>query len=132
MNGTRFTREECALLALSVGVKRSAYRAPAGQRTLSGMRSEAVTGGSKPRTVARAGTTGYARAYRRAFDWQPKGRLGSGVWYRARRRYAPTTQFRQWSVQRPSASMIQYEASIGQTEAALLFPERLVEALKIR
>jgi hypothetical protein len=76
MNGTRLTREECALLASSVGVKRSAYRAPAGQRTLTGMRSEAITSGSKPRSVARAGTRGYARAYRRAFDWQPRGRFG--------------------------------------------------------
>jgi hypothetical protein len=31
--------------------------------------------GSKPRTAAKAGTTGCARAFRRAFDWQQRCRL---------------------------------------------------------
>jgi hypothetical protein len=35
--------------------------------------------GSKPRTAAKAETMGYARAFRRAVDSQPRGRSDSGV-----------------------------------------------------
>jgi hypothetical protein len=31
--------------------------------------------GSRPHTVAKAETKGYARAFRRAFDWQQRCRL---------------------------------------------------------
>ena len=49
------------------------------EQTLSRNRPKALTSGNKPRTAAKAETMGYARASRRAFDWQPRGRLGSEV-----------------------------------------------------
>jgi hypothetical protein len=50
--------------------------------------------GSRPHIVAKAETTGYMRAFRRACDWQPRGRLGSAVGYRALQRCAQGTRFR--------------------------------------
>jgi hypothetical protein len=35
--------------------------------------------GNKPHTVARAETKGYARAFHRAFDSQPRGHFGSAA-----------------------------------------------------
>jgi hypothetical protein len=51
--------------------------------------------GSRPHTVARAGTMGFARAFRRAVDSQPRGRSGSAVWCPALRRCAQGARFRQ-------------------------------------
>ncbi len=45
------------------------------QRALVGLPEAQV--GSKPHTAAKVETKGYARAYRRACDSQPRGRLGS-------------------------------------------------------
>jgi hypothetical protein len=42
--------------------------------------------GSKPRTAATTETKGYARAFRRAFDSQPRGRSGSGKFPESPRR----------------------------------------------
>ena len=95
MSGTRSTREACVRHASSGGLRPNAFHAPAGQHTLIGMRSDALTNGSKPRTAARAETTGYAPASRHSFDSQPRGRSGLAVWHPAPRRYAPATRFRQ-------------------------------------
>lgn len=57
--------------------------------------------GSKPRTAATTGTTGYARAYRRACDSQPQGRSDSAVSCPALRRCALTARFQRWSAQFP-------------------------------
>jgi hypothetical protein len=61
--------------------------------------------GNRRHTAARAETTGYARACRRAFDSQPRGRSGSAVWCPARRRCALIARFRKWSARRPSVSI---------------------------
>jgi hypothetical protein len=76
MSGIRSTQEECARLASISGLRHNASRAPAGRPTQNGMCSNAFTGGSKPHTAAKVETTGYARACRRAFDSQPRGRSG--------------------------------------------------------
>ena len=55
--------------------------------------------GNRAHTVAKAETTGYARAFRRACDWQQRCRSSSSVGYRALRKRAPETRFRQWPVQ---------------------------------
>jgi hypothetical protein len=80
----------------SVGVRRLSLRcclAPEAQ------------GGNRVHTAAEAETTGYARATRRAFDSQPRGRSHSAVSCPARRRCALATRFRQWSVQHPSLTI---------------------------
>jgi hypothetical protein len=59
-----------------------------------GKTSNALSG-SKPHSAAKAETTGYARACRRAFDSQPRGRSQSAVWCPARRRRALDARFRQ-------------------------------------
>jgi hypothetical protein len=94
MNGTRLIREECAPPASTSGLRLSAFLVAAGRRTQNGMCSNAFTNGNKPRTAAKGETTGYERACRRAFDWQPRSRLGSAVGYRALRRCAQGTRFR--------------------------------------
>ncbi len=100
-NGTRSILEACAPRAHTNGLRHSASRALAGRHTQNGMCSNAFTSGSKPHTAAKAETTGFARACRRAFDSQPRGRSRSAVWCLARRRCALATRFRKWSVQRP-------------------------------
>jgi len=70
-----------------------------------GMHSDALTSGSKRRTAAKAETRGCARASRRAFDSQPRGRSHSAVWRPARRRCALATRCRQSSVRRPSVTI---------------------------
>src|SRR5580693_3924642 len=69
------------------------------QFRLVGMRE--TQGGNRRHTAARAETTGYGRASRRAVDWQPPDRSGSAVGCRALRRCALATRFRQWSARRP-------------------------------
>jgi hypothetical protein len=49
-------------------LKLSASRAPAGQHTLIGMYSNALTSDSKPHTTAKAETMGCGLAFHRAFD----------------------------------------------------------------
>ena len=61
--------------------------------------------GNECRTAARAETKGYARAYRRAFDSQPRDHSGSAVGCPARRKCALAARFQQWSVQRPSVTI---------------------------
>ena len=61
--------------------------------------------GSKLRTAAKFETTGCGLAFHHAFDWQSRGRLGLEVWCLARRRSAPATRSREWSVQRPSVKI---------------------------
>jgi hypothetical protein len=100
-NGTRSILEACAPRAYTNGLRHSASRALAGRHTQNGMCSNAFTSGSKPHTAAKAETTGFARACRRAFDSQPRGRSRSAVCCLARRRCALATRFRKWSVQRP-------------------------------
>src|SRR5580704_17584694 len=58
--------------------------------------------GSKSRTAAKAGTTDYARAGRRACDSPPKCRWRSAAGYPGPHTRAPATRSRKWSVQRPS------------------------------
>jgi hypothetical protein len=95
MSGIRSIREECALPVFTSGLQRSAaFLVAGGRRIRSGTRSNALTSGSKAHTVAKAETTGYARACRRAFDSQPRGRSGSAVWCPARRRCAQGIRFR--------------------------------------
>ena len=60
-----------------------------------------LASGSKPRTAARDGTMGCARADRRAADLQPRGRLHPEVWCLALRRCAQGTRFRQCAARRP-------------------------------
>jgi hypothetical protein len=55
---------------------------------------------------------GYARANRRAFDSQPRGRWVSAVWYPALRRCAPAIRFQQCSVQRPSVTISNMSVAI--------------------
>jgi hypothetical protein len=100
-NGTRSILEACAPRAYTNGLRHSASRALAGRHTQNGTCSNTFTSGSKPHTAAKAETTGFARACRRAFDSQPRGRSRSAVWCLARRRCALATRFRKWSVQRP-------------------------------
>ena len=83
----------------------------------SGGQPNVLTNGNKRRTAAKAETKGSARAYRRACDSQPIGRLGSAVWCPARPRCAPATQFQQYSAQRPFRLNHPAEAASGQTEA---------------
>lgn len=64
--------------------------------------NNALPSGNKPHTAAKAETTDYAPAGRRAFDSRPRCRLRPAVWYPAPRRRAPATRSRKWSVQRPS------------------------------
>jgi hypothetical protein len=80
-NGTRSILEACAPRAYTNGLRHSASRALAGRHTQNGMCSNALTSGSKRHTCVKAETTGFARACRRAFDSQPRGRLAqrSGV-----------------------------------------------------
>jgi hypothetical protein len=91
MNGTRSTLAGYARRASINGVRRSASSVAAGRRTRIGTRNELLIPrsgtssesearlrlhlGSKPRTAATAETTGYARGFRRAFDWQQRCRL---------------------------------------------------------
>jgi len=60
---------------------------------------QGTQGDNRRRIAARAETTDYSRAFHRAFDWQPRGRLGSAVGCPAPRRCAPAAQFQQWSGQ---------------------------------
>jgi hypothetical protein len=60
---------------------------------------------SRFHTAAKAGTTGCARACRRACDSPPRGHSRSVVWCLARRRCALATRCRKWSVQRPSITI---------------------------
>jgi hypothetical protein len=60
---------------------------------------------NKSHTTAKAETTGCWRAFRRAVDLRPRGHSRSLVWCPGRRRCAPATRFRQWSVQRPSFTL---------------------------
>jgi hypothetical protein len=55
--------------------------------------SNAFKCGSKSHTAAKAETTGYARACRRAFDSRPRCRLRSAVWCPVPRRRALATRF---------------------------------------
>jgi hypothetical protein len=104
-NGPRSIREASARRACTSGLRPNVCRAAVGRRIPIGMHSDALTSGSKRRTAARAETTGCARASRRAFDSQPRGRSHSAVWCPARRRCALATRFRRWSVQRPSVTI---------------------------
>ena len=72
--------------------------------------------GNTLRIAARGETTGWRFVPRRAFDLPLLGRLRSAAWCREARRCVPAIRFRQWSVQCPSASIIQYEAGVGQPE----------------
>jgi hypothetical protein len=92
-SGTRSIREPSARRACTNGLKPNASRALAGRHIRTGMCSNALTSGSTPHTAAKAETTGCARACRRAFDSQPRGRLRSAVWCPARRRCAQGTRF---------------------------------------
>jgi len=62
--------------------------------------------GNKRHSAATGETMGYARAPRRAFDWQPRGRSGSAAGCPGLRRCARATRFRQWFSQRSSVSII--------------------------
>jgi len=89
--GTRSIREGCVQRACTNGLQPSAPSVAAGRRTRIGTRNELLIPrsgtssesearlrlhlGSKPRNAATTETTGYARAFRRAFDWQPRCRL---------------------------------------------------------
>jgi hypothetical protein len=87
--------------------------------------------GNRRHTAATAETMGYARAFHRAFDWQPRGRLGSAVECPGLRRCALATRFRQWSSQRSSS-----QSSVGTVNwsngCALVCPARFVRCQSIR
>jgi hypothetical protein len=74
--------------------------------------NDALKSGSKVHTGAKAETTGYAPAFRRAFDSLPRDRSCSSVWYPPLPRYALATRFQQWSVQRPCVSIIEYDPEL--------------------
>jgi hypothetical protein len=78
--------------------------------------------GNIPHTAAKAGTTGCARAFRRAFDWQQRGRSGSAVWRPELRRCAQGARFRQWSARRPFRPNIRRERGNRQTERRVQAP----------
>jgi hypothetical protein len=78
MNGTHSILEASAPPASTSGLRLSAYLVAAGRRIRIGTRSN-VTSGSKLHTAAKAKTTGFARACRRAFGSQQRGRLRSAV-----------------------------------------------------
>lgn len=61
--------------------------------------------GNTRRNAATTGTKGYAPAFHRASDWQPRGRLRSAVGRRVLQTCAPTTGFRQWSARHPSVTI---------------------------
>jgi hypothetical protein len=95
--GTRSIPGVSAPPASTNGLRRSASSAAGGRRIRIGIRNDLLVAfdgrwpisseseaflrlqiGSKPRTAATTETKGYARAFRRAFDSQPRGRSGSG------------------------------------------------------
>jgi hypothetical protein len=65
--------------------------------------------GNTHRTSARGETTDFGIAPRRVSDSPLLYHLRLVAWCRAARRSVQANRSRQWSVQRPSASMIQYE-----------------------
>jgi hypothetical protein len=91
MSGTRSIPGESAHHAFISGPRRNASPVSSGRHTRIGMRSDllilALDGnvaldlkaglqiGSKGHTAAKFGTTGCARAFRRAFDWHQRCRL---------------------------------------------------------
>ena len=85
------------------------YRIPA-----SGLQGPQV--GNTLRIAAIGETTGWRFVPRRAFDLPLLVRFRLAAWCREARRCVPAIRFRQWSVQCPSASIIQYEAGVGQPE----------------
>jgi hypothetical protein len=120
ISGTRSTRAGCAPRAFTSGLQPSASLARAGRRIQTGMRSDLlilalkcsprdrggatssesearlrIRLGSKPRTAATTETTGYARAFRRAVDSQPRGRSASAVGCLELRTFPVAAQSRQ-------------------------------------
>jgi hypothetical protein len=74
---------------------------------------------NRDHNAAKVETKGYARAYRRAADSQPRGRSGSAVWCPAPRKCALATRFRQSSARRPFRPNIRQERGNRQTESHL-------------
>jgi hypothetical protein len=95
MSGTLLIREACVRRACNIGPRPNVFHVAAGQPTPIGICNEPLTNGSKHRSAAKAETTGYARSFRRASDWQPRDPSGSGVWCQAMRRCALTARFPQ-------------------------------------
>ena len=86
-----------------------------------------LTGGSKPHTAAKAETTGYAPASRRAVDSPPKCRWRSAVGCPVPRRRALATRSRQWSFRRPSTHNMYQNG--GQVNPGGASPKTLTDGL---
>jgi hypothetical protein len=119
-NGTPSTLEGYAPPASINGLRRNASRVRGGRRIQTGMRSNLlilalkcsprdrgggtsseseaclrIRLGSKPRNAAKAETTSYARAFRRAVESQPRGRSASAVGCLELRTFPVAAQSRQ-------------------------------------